>query len=54
MNVELGDDSTYLVRGLGSIFFHIPSRDVIFDDILFVPNLKKTLLSLSCMEDFQY
>jgi hypothetical protein len=50
MSVELGDDATYPVRGVGSISFQMPSGDVLeLSDVLFVPSLKKNLLSVSCM-----
>jgi hypothetical protein len=40
--VELGDDATYPMRGFGSIFFHIPSSDVIeLSNSFFVFGLKK-------------
>jgi hypothetical protein len=54
MSVELGDDATYPMKGLGSISFQMPSGDVLeLNDVLFVPSLKKNLLSISCMEDLQ-
>jgi hypothetical protein len=50
MSVELGDDATYPMRGVGSISFQMPSGDVLeLSDVLFVPGLKKNLLSISCM-----
>jgi hypothetical protein len=50
MTMELGDDATYPVRGVGSISFQMPSGDVLeLSDILFVPSLRKNLLSVSCM-----
>jgi hypothetical protein len=37
MWVELGDNATYLVKGLGSIPFHMPLGDVLeLNDVLFV------------------
>jgi hypothetical protein len=40
--VELGADATYLVKGLGSISFHIPYGGVLeLNEVLFVPSLKK-------------
>jgi hypothetical protein len=53
MSVELGDDATYPMKGLGSISFWMPSSDVLeLNDVLFVPGLKKNLLSVSCMTIF--
>jgi hypothetical protein len=55
MSVELGDDATYPMRGVGSISFWMPSSDVLeLSDVLFVPGLKKNILSVSCMEDHQW
>jgi hypothetical protein len=42
MSLELGDDATYVVRGLGSTFFWMQSGG-----ILFVLVLKINLLSFS-------
>jgi hypothetical protein len=40
------------MRGVGSISFQMPSGDVLeLSDILFVPGLRKNLLSMSCMTD---
>jgi hypothetical protein len=48
--MELGDDATYLLRGVGSISFQMPSGDVLeLDHILLVPSLRKNLLLVSCM-----
>jgi hypothetical protein len=53
MNVELGDDATYLVKRLGSIPFWIPSSDVLeLNDVFSVLGLKKNLLLVFCMVDF--
>jgi hypothetical protein len=50
--VELNDDATYPVRGIGSISFQTPSSDVLeMSNVLFVPRLKKNFLSISCMAD---
>ena len=45
--VELGDNSTYLIQGVGSTSFQLSSRDVLHvENILYVPDLKKNLLSV--------
>jgi hypothetical protein len=45
MCVELGDDATYIVKGLGSISFQMPLGDVHeLNDVLFVLGLKKNIL----------
>ena len=55
MSVELGDDSTYPMRGVVSISFHVSSGDVLeLDDILFVHGLKKNLLQVSCMTNVHW
>jgi hypothetical protein len=55
MTMELGDDATYPVRGVGSISFWMPSGDVLeLDHILLVPGLRKNLLSISCMTDIHW
>lgn len=48
MEVELRDIVTYLATGIEHIFLHMPSGDV-----LFVPNLKKKLLSVSTITELQ-
>jgi hypothetical protein len=46
--MELDDGATYLVKGLGSISFWMPSSDVLkLNDVLFVPNLMNNLFSVS-------
>lgn len=50
MQVELGDDATYLFIGMGSISFCIPLGDVFkLDYALYVLGLTKNLLSMSAM-----
>jgi hypothetical protein len=53
--VELGDDTKYAVRGQGTVHFQLESGGS-FDaqEVLFVPGLKKNLLSISVMEDKGY
>jgi hypothetical protein len=42
MNLELGDDATYPVKGLDSISFQMTSSQVLeLKDVLFVLGLKK-------------
>jgi len=54
MQVELGDDATYLVKGFNSISFLMPSLDVfVLNDVLIVPSLKKNLSLVSCITYFQ-
>jgi hypothetical protein len=52
VQVELGDDAKYPVAGVGTIPFQLESGNSLdFDDVLFVPGLRKNLLSVSVMED---
>jgi hypothetical protein len=55
MSVDLCDDATYLVRGVGYISFQMPSSDVVeLDYILFVLGSRKNLLLVSCMIDIHW
>jgi hypothetical protein len=50
--VELGDDAKYAVKGEGTILFQLESGGSLeAQDVLYVPGLKKNLLSVSVMED---
>ena len=54
-HVELGDDSKYAVKGEGIVMFHIESRGSLdAQDVLYVPGLKKNLLSVLAMEDMGF
>ena len=53
--VELGDDTTYKIEGVVSISFQLDSRIVLhIEDVLYVPGLKKNLLSVVGLEDKGY
>ena len=53
--VELGDDSTYKIEGVGSTSLQLDSGTVLhIDDVLYVPGLKKNLLSVANLEDKGY
>ena len=53
--VELGDDTTYKIEGVGSVSFQLDSGTVLhIKDILYVPGLKKNLLSVVGLEDKGY
>jgi hypothetical protein len=55
IQVELGDDATYLVTGMGSVSFNMPSGNVLdLDDVLFVPDLTKNLLSVSAWTELRF
>jgi len=52
VHVELGDDATYVIQGVGSTSFQLDSGIILhIGGILFVPSLKKNLLSISTLED---
>jgi hypothetical protein len=52
LQVELGDDAKYSIARVGTIPFHLKLGNFLdFDDVLFVPGLKKNLLSILDMED---
>jgi hypothetical protein len=51
-HVELGDDAKYAVKGEGTILFQLESGGLLeAQDVLYVPKLKKNLLSVSVLED---
>ena len=53
--VELRDDSTYKIEGVGSTSLQLDSSTVLhIDDVLYVPGLKKNLLSVVGLEDKGY
>jgi hypothetical protein len=52
VEVELRDDATYFIQGVGSTLFQLDSGTTLqITNILFVPGLKKNLLSISTFED---
>jgi hypothetical protein len=53
--VELGDDKCYKIEGVGSLSFRLEYRTRIhIDEVLYVPGLKKNLLSVATLEDKGY
>ena len=53
--MELGDDSTYKIEGVGSTSLQLDSGTVLhIDDVLYIPGLKKNLLSVVGLEDKGY
>ena len=53
--VELGDDSTYKIEGVGSTSLQLDSGTVLhIDDVLYVPGLKKNLLYVVGLEGKGY
>jgi hypothetical protein len=54
-HVELGDDKCHKIEGLGSISFRLKSGARLHvDEVLYVPGLKKNLLSVATHEDKGY
>ena len=53
--MELGDDSTYKIEGVVSTSLQLDLVTVLLiDDVLYVPGLKKNLLSIAGLEDKGY
>jgi hypothetical protein len=52
LQVELGDDSSHVVKGVGETSLQLNSGNPLsIKDILFVQGLKKNLISISALED---
>jgi hypothetical protein len=50
--VELGDKNSYAVKGIGKASIKMEScNNVHVSNVLYVPGLKKNLVSISCLED---
>jgi hypothetical protein len=55
LQVELGDNAKFAVKGVGAAAFQLESRKPLkMSDVLYVSGLKKNLLSISAMEDRGY
>jgi hypothetical protein len=53
--VKLGDEKRYKIEGVGSISFRLESGARIHvDKVLYIPGLKKNLLSIATLEDKGY
>jgi len=51
-SIELGDNKSYPMKGVGYTSLNLESGGSIhLNNILYVPTLKKNLLSISCLED---
>ena len=55
MEIILGDNSTYPIKGVGNVTLQLNQGNTIhLQEVLYVPNLKKNLVSISAMEDKGY
>ena len=55
MKVELGEDNTYAIKGVGSMSFQLDSGMIIhIEEILYVLGLKKNLLSVAILEEKEF
>lgn len=55
LQVELGENVKYAVKGIGTTSFQLNSEKPLeMCEVLYVPGLKKNLLSISAMEDRGY
>ena len=52
IEVEMGDETTYSIQGIGSTSLRLDSdTDLKITKILYVPGIKKNLLLVSALED---
>ena len=52
MEIILGDNATYLVKGIGTVTLHLNQGQTLhLQEVLYVPDLKKNFVSISAMED---
>ena len=55
VEVKMGDETTYSIRGIGSTSFQLVSgTNMKITEILYVPGIKKNLLSISALEDKRF
>ena len=52
LEIILGDNATYLMKGIGTVTLHLSQGQVLcLQDVLYELDLKKNLVSISAMED---
>jgi hypothetical protein len=52
LQVQLGDNAKYAVKGIGTTLFQLKyGKPLKMSEALYVPGLKKNLLSISAMDD---
>jgi hypothetical protein len=55
LHVVLGDDARYNVRGVGTSTFQLDSNmHLKLEEVLYVPGMKRNLVSISALEDKGY
>jgi hypothetical protein len=55
LHVVLGDDARYNVRGVGTSTFQLDSdRHLKLEEVLYVPGMKRNLVSISALENKGY
>jgi hypothetical protein len=55
LHVVLGDDARYNVRGVGTSTFQLDSdMQLKLEEVLYVPGMKRNLVSISALEDKGY
>lgn len=53
--VSIGDDASYSVKGIGTSTLHLDSSiSLQLCDVLYVPGIKRNLVSISALEDKGY
>jgi hypothetical protein len=53
--VDLGDNSKYVFKGVGTTSFQLKFENLLkMSEVLYVPRLKKNLLSILAMDDKGY
>ena len=55
LRVVLGDDANYTVKGSGDASLQLETNDTLhLSDVLYVPGMKRNLVSISALEDKGY
>ena len=55
MHIEMGDDGRYSVSGVGTVTFQREhGASLTLTDVMYVPGLKKNLVSVTTLEDKGY
>ena len=55
VQVELGNEASYAIKGIGSIKFHLKCGSMLhLEEVLYVPGLKKNLISVAVLESKGY